>query len=47
MAQLFYLNLSGNQIGDEGMKSFSKVLVSGAMAQLKNLFVENPSVVLS
>jgi hypothetical protein len=34
MVMLKNLWLSANQIGDEGMKSFSTALASGAMAKL-------------
>jgi hypothetical protein len=37
MAQLTYLSLNSNSIGDQGMNSFSTVLASGAMAKVTTL----------
>ena len=43
MAQLNGLDLGGNQIGDEGMKSFSVALASGALAQLECISIDEPT----
>ena len=39
MAKFEYVDLGSDQIGDEGMKTFSAALASGAMAKLETLYV--------
>ena len=41
LAHLMTLRLSGNQIGDDGMKAFSAAIASGALGGLKELYLNH------
>ena len=43
LANLTYLGLGNNQIGDAGMSEFSRAIASGSLANLQFLGITNPS----